>query len=87
MRNLGKALLMTLIVLSLNAGSAWANFTLTILHNNDGESKLSTLGTTQPDYAGAARFVTKVNDLKTWANTNTDGFVMLSSGDNFFFFF
>jgi 5'-nucleotidase/UDP-sugar diphosphatase len=83
MRKIGKALMLALIVLSLNASSVWANFTLTVLHNNDGESKLSTLGTSQPNYGGAARFVTKVNELKTWGNTNTDGVVTLSSGDNF----
>lgn len=83
MKTMSKFLLLAMLAISLTAGSALANFTLTILHNNDGESKLSTLGTAQPNYGGAARFVTKVNELKTWATTNTDGYIMLSSGDNF----
>ncbi|MEO1351839.1 MAG: bifunctional metallophosphatase/5'-nucleotidase [Cyanobacteria bacterium J06635_15] len=52
-------------------------FTLTLLHNNDGESQLTPDG----DEAGAARFVTLINSLQNEATT--DGVITLSSGDNF----
>ncbi|MBK8130701.1 MAG: 5'-nucleotidase C-terminal domain-containing protein [bacterium] len=83
MKTLGKYMALALLTLWITTGSALANYTRTILHNNDGESRLSATGTAQPNYAGAARFVTKCNDMKTWAITNTDGYVMISSGDNF----
>jgi len=58
-------------------------FKLTILHNNDGESQL--LGApADPDYGGAARMATLVNDLKDKADKGRgSGAVMLSSGDNY----
>ena len=51
--------------------------TISILHNNDGESKLLP-GT---DFPGIARFVTTLTDLQ--ANAGTDGVITLTSGDNF----
>jgi 2',3'-cyclic-nucleotide 2'-phosphodiesterase (5'-nucleotidase family) len=66
------------------------DFTLTILHNNDGESKL--LGAPgQPDFGGVARFKTLVDKLRREATTGHHkpgqarkrGEIMLSSGDNF----
>jgi 2',3'-cyclic-nucleotide 2'-phosphodiesterase (5'-nucleotidase family) len=59
-------------------------YTLTILHNNDGESKL--LGAPgQPDFGGIARFATLVDQLRHEARTapGRTGTVLLSSGDNF----
>ena len=65
-------------------------FTLTILHNNDGESRL-TGAPGQPDFGGVARFATLVDDLRKEATTGKPeagqagrrGVVLLSSGDNF----
>ena len=66
------------------------DYTLTILHNNDGESKL--LGAPgQPDFGGVARFKTLVDQLRREATTGHHkpgqarkrGEIMLSSGDNF----
>ncbi|MCA1991256.1 MAG: 5'-nucleotidase C-terminal domain-containing protein [Coleofasciculus sp. S288] len=73
-----KASLIGLIGLSsaLSATPSLA-FTLTVLHNNDGESKLLPNG----DIGGAAPFVTLINSLKT--NATTDAVITLSSGDNF----
>jgi 5'-nucleotidase / UDP-sugar diphosphatase len=65
-----------------------AGFRLTLLHNNDGESKLQT-GDSRPDYGGAARFTTVVNDLRAQARMADvprrvkKGTLMVSSGDNF----
>ena len=53
------------------------NVTLSILHNNDGESKLLP----SDDFPGIARFVTTLKDLQTSASS--DGVITLTSGDNF----
>jgi 5'-nucleotidase len=69
-------------------------FTLTILHNNDGETKLLpqlvTVAGQQQTYGGIARFKTVVDNLRTQATTGKPsqrgtkrGVIMLSSGDNF----
>jgi 2',3'-cyclic-nucleotide 2'-phosphodiesterase (5'-nucleotidase family) len=67
-----------------------AHFTLTILHNNDGESKLVN-APGQPLYGGIARFATVVDNLRKEAlkkprgkgHAPKRGVVLLSSGDNF----
>jgi 5'-nucleotidase / UDP-sugar diphosphatase len=46
-------------------------FRLTLLHNNDGESKLAT-GSSRPGYGGAARFATVVERLRDEAEASTD---------------
>ncbi|MFO7548436.1 MAG: 5'-nucleotidase C-terminal domain-containing protein [Acidimicrobiia bacterium] len=63
---------------------------LTILHNNDGESKLINRGVGLEDFGGAARFKTVTDNLKRQAVTGippTPGakraVIMVSSGDNF----
>ena len=58
-----------------------AAYTLTILHNNDGESQVVNAGSGSEDYGGAARFKALL-DTQRAAATTTDT-VMLSSGDNF----
>jgi 2',3'-cyclic-nucleotide 2'-phosphodiesterase (5'-nucleotidase family) len=67
------------------------DFWLTVLHNNDAESKLLAQTTADGPYAGVARFKTLVDKLKSSALTGRPmsspyakrGVVMLSSGDNF----
>lgn len=65
------------------------DFWLTVLHNNDGESRLIE-ASGQPDFGGVARFVTLMNDLQHEARTGPPptpgakrGVVTVSSGDNF----
>lgn len=53
--------------------------TITILHNNDGESNL--LPNEEDGDPGVARFVTKLKELQEGASG--DGVVTLTSGDNF----
>ena len=53
-------------------------FTLTILHNNDGESKLLPDGNADP---GVARFVALMKQLQ--AGASGTGLITLTSGDNF----
>jgi 2',3'-cyclic-nucleotide 2'-phosphodiesterase (5'-nucleotidase family) len=61
-------------------------FTLHILHNNDGESRLINAGTgALANFGGVARFATVVNNLRAEANNSRGrvASIMLSSGDNF----
>ena len=53
-------------------------FSLTILHNNDGESKL--LPDEDSGFPGVARFVTQMKQMQAAADA---GVVTLTSGDNF----
>lgn len=59
-------------------------FTLTVLHNNDGESKLIN-APGQPNFGGIARFATLVDNLRAEAalNDRKNATLLLSSGDNF----
>jgi 5'-nucleotidase / UDP-sugar diphosphatase len=59
-----------------------AQYSLTILHNNDGESKLLGLDGL-PDYGGVARFASLVNETRSFYQGQGHGVLMLSSGDNF----
>ena len=56
-------------------GAAWS-FELTILHNNDGESRLLETG----NLGSAAQFVTLVNETRA---ATANPVLTLSSGDNF----
>jgi 5'-nucleotidase/UDP-sugar diphosphatase len=69
------------------------DFRLTLLHNNDGESKLAT-GSSRAGYGGAARFKTVVDRLRADAaakprgrenrhKPKSAGTLLVSSGDNF----
>ena len=64
-------------------GYGTAAFTLTILHNNDGESQLVNAGSGLETYGGAARFDALVGARRTAQAGLTDGVLMVSSGDNF----
>ena len=67
-----------LIPAALNAQDN-AAYTLTILHNNDGESKL--LPNADRGFPGIARFVTAMRNLQSGATT--DGVLTVTAGDNF----
>ena len=56
-------------------------FTLTILHNNDGESKL--LPDEKAGYPGVARFVTLMKAMQASAPGDGEGLITVSAGDNF----
>ncbi len=60
---------------------ATADFQLTVLHNNDGESQLVNAGSGLEMYGGAARFNALVDNQRALP-TNPNP-IMLSSGDNF----
>jgi 5'-nucleotidase len=90
------AILAALTALLLSAAPAAAvgndSFVLTILHNNDGESKLVNAGTGLESYGGIARFATVVDRLRAEGRARQPGdggahvkrgAILLSSGDNF----
>ncbi len=80
------ALSMLLALLSSGAASADSHddsFTLTVLHNNDGESQLVNAGGGIEDFGGVARFATQVRAQRADARASGYGSVLLSSGDNF----
>lgn len=65
-------------------------FTLTIIHNNDGESALLPNEVDDREYGGIARFVTEVKKERrqSWRNWDPGeswnrGYITLNSGDNF----
>ena len=63
------------------ADSGSRAFTLTVLHNNDGESKL--LPNPEAGFPGVARFAALMKKLRAEADEASDGVVALTSGDNF----
>jgi len=63
---------------TLISEEAGASVTLTVLHNNDGESKL--LGDAESGFPGVARFVAAMRELQAAA---AGPVVTLTSGDNF----
>ncbi len=73
------------------AGDGEPKFTLTVLHNNDGESSLLPLEIEGVSYGGVARFQGKVDQLRGFAKRPSfdegeapqRGSVLLNSGDNF----
>lgn len=68
----------------LSASSAWAQLSLTVFHNNDGESKLTAAGTgVLADYGGVARFKSLMDTLHADATANGYEYITVSSGDNF----
>ncbi len=67
------------------------DLTLTILHNNDGESSLLPIERDEIEWGGIARFQSKVDELRASSGDETyddgeaerRGVVLLNSGDNF----
>jgi len=83
-RIVGLFVALGLMVFSLVLGSPVAlaqgdEVTITILHNNDGESNI--LPDADSGDPGIARFVAVVKELQ--ANVTTNGVITLTSGDNF----
>ncbi len=79
---------LSMLFAAFAAGSASAEedggyYTLTVLHNNDGESQLVDAGSGIEDFGGVARFATQVRVNRQDAARSGYGSVLLSSGDNF----
>ncbi len=77
------AVVVTVMLVPAGSGRPTAPFTLTILHNNDGESQL-TGAPADPEYGGIARFAALVHGLQEQAVREPGhGVVTVSSGDNY----
>ncbi len=59
------------------------SFTLTLLHNNDGESQLINAGVGLEDFGGVARFASVMRSERVAAKNAGNGVLLISSGDNF----
>jgi len=81
-RALRSAALAALVAAGVASAAIADNFRLTILHTNDTESKLLYPSSSLQLYGNAARFKTKVDELRAAALLE-GGCVMVSSGDNF----
>ncbi|MGC1481489.1 MAG: bifunctional metallophosphatase/5'-nucleotidase [Chthoniobacterales bacterium] len=69
------------LLVAAGVSPAKAQFNLTILHNNDGESKL--IGDSPAGFGGAAYFTTVLKAEATLAANAGNAVVTISSGDNF----
>jgi 5'-nucleotidase len=72
-------------IINPGQGLSRIDFWLTVLHANDGESKVLPLTGAQAGFAGAARFKSLADRLKFEARQGEGrrGVLMISSGDNF----
>ena len=75
--------LLTLLVLTVFCNVASGQYSLTILHNNDGESRVINAGSGLEEFGGVARFATMVNQTRTFYEGLGHGVLTISSGDNF----
>ncbi len=80
MHFLGKLLLVGVLILSFPIR---AQYKLTILHNNDGESKLINAGSSAANFGGIARFKALLDTVRSLESAAGNAVVMLSSGDNY----
>lgn len=62
-----------------------AQYSLTFLHNNDGESRLISYGTsaTLSEYGGVHRFATMLDNTRSFYETQNHGVVSIFAGDTF----
>jgi 5'-nucleotidase/UDP-sugar diphosphatase len=65
------------------ASVASAQYSVTILHNNDGESRLTSYRDSLPDYGGVARFATLLDLTRNYYETAGHGVVSIYAGDTF----
>ncbi len=60
-----------------------AQYSLTILHNNDGESRLTSYTDALSEYGGVARFATMLNETRSYYESQNHGVVSIFAGDTF----
>lgn len=75
--------LLTLAVAITLTSAAQAQYSLTILHNNDGESRLTSYTDSLTQYGGAARFKTMLDETKSFYQGLNHGVVSIFAGDTF----
>lgn len=73
-------------LLSMGGAAAWAQapYKVTIMHHNDGESKVFNLGSgTAAQYGGMGRFKTLLDQTRTYYSSQGHGVLAISAGDSF----
>jgi len=75
-------IVLSFIVAAFFGLTAQAQFSLTLIHNNDAESQLVS-ASGQPDFGGAARFKALVDQERNAATTAGRAVVVVTSGDNY----
>ena len=71
-------------IAAVTAVAAHAQYSVTVLHNNDAESKLINLGSGgAANYGGIARFKSLVDETRSFYQGLNHGVVTISAGDNF----
>ena len=80
--DLGRRLRLTapIALVAASAHGAGDAFGFTLLHNNDAESRLISVRSTQPDFGGVARFATVVANARAAAGQGNS--LLVTSGDN-----
>ncbi len=64
-------------------GLAHAQYSVTVLHNNDGESRLDSYTNAQPEFGGIARFATVLENTRNFYEAQNHGVVSIYAGDTF----
>ena len=73
-----------LLALATVGGFASAqDYHITILHNNDGESRLTSYTDALPEYGGVARFATMLQQTRNYYSGLNHGVVSIFAGDTF----
>jgi 5'-nucleotidase len=63
--------------------SAHAQYSITVLHNNDGESRLTSYTDALAEYGGVARFATMLSETRSFYQGLNHGVVSVFAGDTF----
>lgn len=77
------SLVALLIALSLAPRAVSAQYSVTFLHNNDGESRLLGYSDSLAEYGGAARFKTMLDQTRSFYEGQGHGVVSIYAGDTF----
>ncbi len=84
MKNMITRFLVPVILSVATAGILPAsNYSLTILHNNDGESRLTSYTDALTQYGGVARFATMLDETRSYYEGLNHGVVSIFAGDTF----
>jgi 5'-nucleotidase len=75
--------LMAALALAAATSAAQAQYTVTVLHNNDGESRLTSYTDALSQYGGVARFATLLNETRDFYEAEGHGVVSIFAGDTF----
>ena len=75
--------LVALVTAALGGFVSAQDYNVTILHNNDGESRLTSYTDGLPEYGGVARFATMLEQTRTYYSGLNHGVVSIFAGDTF----